>query len=75
MFASPPIDSQPLRIRDLRGSLPSPRTTVVLRSKQSHPFTSPARTLDVFSIFLFPEKSGNMKLVGFEPMTYLLLAI
>ena len=35
MFASPPIDSHRLRIRDLRGSLPLPRTTVVLRNKLS----------------------------------------
>ena len=35
MFGSPPMDSHRLRNRDLRVSLPSPRTTVVLRGKLS----------------------------------------
>ena len=30
---------------------------------------------DVISFFIFPEKSGNMKSVGFEPTTYILLVI
>ena len=74
MFASPSIDSHRLHDRDLRGSplathyrSTQEQTIITVRVSSAH-----ARK-DVISFLLFPDKSGNMQSVGFEPTTYLLL--
>ena len=59
MFGSPPIDSHRLRDRDLRGSLPSPRTAVRSTQEQTiitiHVSSAHSRE-DVISFLPFPEK-------------------
>ena len=76
MFASPSNDSHRLRDWDLRGS---PLATHYRSTQEQtiitiHVFSAHARK-DVISFFIFPEKIGNMKSVGFEPTTYLVLVV
>ena len=76
MFASPPFDSHRLRNR---GLLDSPLATHYRSTQEQSIITIHVSSAHagkyVSSFLLFPEKGGNMKSVGFEPTTYILLDI